>query len=143
MYIPPSLSYQAGMRCPHHSWRLMHQSLMFSIQWRYRFLNLAGWNSTLSSVTAAKRGLCHILHIAPPLHAKAWLYHLVGTLAVAYLVAVLFFLHQVAAFAQCLCYLLPYCTNLSSPIYSCAASLIVPSSFRVSITGSLCFRPRL
>ena len=29
----PSLSqYQTGMRCPHHSWREMHQSWMFSIQ---------------------------------------------------------------------------------------------------------------
>ena len=27
-------SYHAGMRWPHQSWRLMHQSWMFSIQWR-------------------------------------------------------------------------------------------------------------
>ena len=30
----PSALYQAGMRCPHQSWRLMHQSRTFSIQWR-------------------------------------------------------------------------------------------------------------
>jgi hypothetical protein len=26
--------YQTGIRCPHHSWRLMHQSWMFSNQCR-------------------------------------------------------------------------------------------------------------
>jgi len=31
---PPWGRYQAGMRWPHHNWREMHQSLMFSIQWR-------------------------------------------------------------------------------------------------------------
>ena len=32
--IAPSASqYQTGMRCPHQSWREMHQSRMFSIQW--------------------------------------------------------------------------------------------------------------
>ena len=29
---PQSSQYQTGMRCPHHSWREMHQSRMFSIQ---------------------------------------------------------------------------------------------------------------
>ena len=29
---PQSSQYQAGIRWPHHSWREMHQSLMFSIQ---------------------------------------------------------------------------------------------------------------
>src|SRR6185436_7034926 len=38
----PSASYQAGIRCPHQSWRLMHQSRIFSIQLRYRFLNFTG-----------------------------------------------------------------------------------------------------
>ena len=28
------LRYQTGMRWPHQSWRLMHQSWMFSSQWR-------------------------------------------------------------------------------------------------------------
>ena len=31
----PSGLYQTGMRCPHQSWREMHQSRMFSIQLRY------------------------------------------------------------------------------------------------------------
>ena len=32
--VIPSQSpqYQTGIRCPHQSWRLMHQSRMFSIQ---------------------------------------------------------------------------------------------------------------
>ncbi len=30
--------YQTGMRCPHHSCREMHQSRMFSSQFRYTFL---------------------------------------------------------------------------------------------------------
>src|SRR5262245_43621507 len=30
--VPHASQYQAGMRCPHHSWREMHQSWMFSIQ---------------------------------------------------------------------------------------------------------------
>jgi hypothetical protein len=28
----PSGPYQTGMRCPHQSWRLMHQSCMWSTQ---------------------------------------------------------------------------------------------------------------
>ncbi len=32
--LVPSLSYQAGMRCPHQSWRLMHQSWMLRIHWK-------------------------------------------------------------------------------------------------------------
>ena len=36
MIRSPSSSalYQTGMRCPHQSWREMHQSRMFSIQFR-------------------------------------------------------------------------------------------------------------
>jgi len=30
----PHLQCHAGMRCPHHSWREMHQSWMLSIQFR-------------------------------------------------------------------------------------------------------------
>ena len=33
----PLSSYHAGILCPHHSWREIHQSLIFSIQCRYRF----------------------------------------------------------------------------------------------------------
>src|SRR6266498_5825340 len=31
----PASSYHAGMRCPHHSWREMHQSCTFCSQWLY------------------------------------------------------------------------------------------------------------
>ena len=31
---PQASQYQAGMRCPHQSCREMHQSRMFSIQWK-------------------------------------------------------------------------------------------------------------
>ena len=31
--LPSASQYQTGMRWPHQSWREMHQSRMFSIQW--------------------------------------------------------------------------------------------------------------
>jgi hypothetical protein len=30
---PSASQYHAGMRCPHQSWREMHQGRMLSIQW--------------------------------------------------------------------------------------------------------------
>ena len=33
-WMLPASSYQAGIRWPHQSWRLIVQSWMFSIQWR-------------------------------------------------------------------------------------------------------------
>src|SRR5579863_4453827 len=43
----------AGMRCPHHSCREMHQSWMFSIQFRYVFPYISGVNLMWPSFTAA------------------------------------------------------------------------------------------
>ena len=41
------------MRCPHHSWREMHQSRMFSIQLKNVLFQLSGTNWMRPSFTAA------------------------------------------------------------------------------------------
>ena len=50
---PSASQYQTGMRCPHQSWREMHQGRMFSIQWKYVLLQLRGRMRIRSSRTAA------------------------------------------------------------------------------------------
>ncbi len=52
----PSASYHAGMRCPHHSWRLMHQSWMLFIHWKYVLLQLSGTKRMRPSSTARIAG---------------------------------------------------------------------------------------
>ena len=49
--------YQAGMRCPHHSCREMHQSRMLCIQWKNVFDQLSGTNLVLPCSTASMAGL--------------------------------------------------------------------------------------
>src|SRR5271168_5187360 len=48
-----SAQCQAGMRCPHQSWREMHQSRMFSIQLKNVLFQLSGTNWMRPSLTAA------------------------------------------------------------------------------------------
>src|SRR3990167_4653032 len=43
--------YHTGTRCPHHIWRLMHQSRRLSIQWKYVFSNRSGMISIEPSRT--------------------------------------------------------------------------------------------
>src|SRR5690348_3618564 len=52
-----SPQYQTGMRCPHHSWREMHQSLMLVIQCMYVLVHDSGMNLVLPSFTASIAGL--------------------------------------------------------------------------------------
>src|SRR6266481_6018480 len=49
--------YQAGMRCPHHSCREMHQSRMLCIQWKKVFDQVSGTNFVLPCSTASMAGL--------------------------------------------------------------------------------------
>ena len=53
---PQAWQYQTGMRCPHQSWRLMHQSRIFSIQFRYTLVNRSGMILILPSLTASIAG---------------------------------------------------------------------------------------
>lgn len=55
--ISPSGPCQTGMRCPHHSWREMHQSWRLSTQSKYRFSISCGWILTLPSRTASPAAL--------------------------------------------------------------------------------------
>ena len=48
-----SPQYQTGIRCPHHSWRLIHQSRMFSSQLRYTRVNRSGTTRISPPATAA------------------------------------------------------------------------------------------
>src|SRR6059058_3812154 len=49
----PVSSYQAGILCPHQSWRLMHQSFIFSSQYLYvAKKRSSGWIFTCPLVTA-------------------------------------------------------------------------------------------
>src|SRR5688572_20562990 len=43
---PPHSQYHTGILCPHHSWREMHQSRMFVIQWPYVLVQRGGKNLT-------------------------------------------------------------------------------------------------
>ncbi len=48
--------YQTGMRCPHQSWREMHQSRMLRIQWKKVFDQVSGTNLVLPCSTASMAG---------------------------------------------------------------------------------------
>src|SRR5258707_13985701 len=48
-----SPQYQAGMRCPHHSCREMHQSRMLRIHSKYSVRRFFGSNSVLALSNAA------------------------------------------------------------------------------------------
>ena len=52
----PSGPYQAGMRCPHQSWRLMHQGWMSRIQAKNVFSHCRGTNAVVPASTAAIAG---------------------------------------------------------------------------------------
>ena len=65
-YTFPWMSYQAGMRCPHQSWRLMHQSWMFSIQGSYVFVQLSGTKRTCPWRTTSSAGFAS---------GSIWIYH--------------------------------------------------------------------
>lgn len=52
----PSGPYQAGIRCPHHSCREMHQSRIPSSQSKYTFAHRSGTNRIRPSRTAAIAG---------------------------------------------------------------------------------------
>ncbi len=56
MISSQSSQYQAGMRCPHHSCREMHQSRIFSIQLKYVFLKRSGTKFVRLSWTASIAG---------------------------------------------------------------------------------------
>src|SRR5690606_5445002 len=50
------LLYQAGIRCPHHSWREIHQSFTFSIQCLYEAKNFSGISLMVPFSTYSKAG---------------------------------------------------------------------------------------
>ena len=52
----PSSSYHAGMRWPHQSCRLMHQSWMLRIHWKYVFAQFSGTKRMRPSSTASMAG---------------------------------------------------------------------------------------
>src|SRR6202162_3418064 len=54
--VSPLSQYQTGMRCPHQSWREMHQSRMFSIQCMYTRSKRRGMIWMRPSLTAAMGG---------------------------------------------------------------------------------------
>src|ERR1700722_6025895 len=54
--LDASMQYHAGIRCPHHNWREMHQSCTFSIQWRYVFIYFSGISFIVPSSTCSNAG---------------------------------------------------------------------------------------
>ena len=52
----PCSSYHAGTWWPHHSWRLMHQSWMLCIHWKYVFDQFSGTKRMRPSSTALIAG---------------------------------------------------------------------------------------
>ena len=70
--IPPqSLQCQIGMRCPHQSWREIHQSRMFAIQSRNIFRWFSGTIEMCPPSTAAVASSGQRLHLAEPLRRDA------------------------------------------------------------------------
>ena len=68
--VSPSGPYQTGIRCPHHSWREMHQSCMLSTQAKYRLASSAG---SIRDPTVADRvagGLGQRAGLHEPLQAQ-------------------------------------------------------------------------
>ena len=63
----PSGPYQAGIWCPHQSWREMHQGWMFSIQLKYVASQLRGTKTVRPSRTAAIAGCANVLGVDIPL----------------------------------------------------------------------------
>ena len=53
---PHPSQYHTGMRCPHHNWREMFQSRMFSSQWMYTPSHRSGAMRMRPSRTAASAG---------------------------------------------------------------------------------------
>ena len=53
---PQSAQYHTGILWPHHSWRLMHQSRMFSIQLKYVRVKRSGTNLVSPLRTASIAG---------------------------------------------------------------------------------------
>src|SRR5579883_2975854 len=54
--ISPHSQYHAGMRCPHHTWREMHQSRMLRIHSKYSVRRFSGTISMSFRSTAAIAG---------------------------------------------------------------------------------------
>ena len=63
----PSGPYQAGIWCPHHSWREMHQGWMLRIHSKNVFSHCRGTNRVCPSSTAAIAGSASTLGVAVPL----------------------------------------------------------------------------
>ena len=78
-----SSQYQTGMRWPHQIWRLMLQSRMFSIQWKYVRSKRCGTNLMRPSRTASMAGLGERLRAHEPLLREQRLDDGAGALAVA------------------------------------------------------------
>ena len=53
---PQSSQYHAGMRWPHHNWREIVQSRIFSSQFTYVLVKRSGTNSTSWSLTTLRAG---------------------------------------------------------------------------------------
>src|SRR5690349_13671483 len=66
----PASSYHAGMRWPHHSWRLMHQSWMLSSHCVYVFAQFSGTNLISPERTASSAG--SVIALRPPGRPSAW-----------------------------------------------------------------------
>ena len=131
------------MRWPHQSCLLMHQSLMFSIQWRYTFLNFAGTNwmaaaassvctlgITASSAGAASLGMlthhCILKRGSTTVSVRS-LY------PTSLLYVSIFSINPCSSSVAAIFFL---AANRSSPTNIWAASLKVPSSLKTSITSN-------
>ncbi len=118
----------------------MHQSLTFSIQWRYTFLNFFGKNSTSSFITLLRAG------VAISFIFKNHCVESFGSITTSVRSEYPILLVYSSTFARFPAALISFVisvrtANLSFPTYNCAASERVPLSLKISITSRLFFNP--
>ncbi len=90
----PSGPYQAGMRCPHQSWRLMHQGWMSRIQAKNVFSHCFGTNTVRPALHGRDRRRGERLGVGIPLRGQQRLDRHLRPVAMRHLVGVRLRLHQ-------------------------------------------------
>ena len=96
----PSSPYQAGIWCPHQSWRETHHGSIFSSHWKYVFSQFSGTNLVPPLAHGIERAVGQRLHVHVPLVGEVWLDHDAGAVAVRHHVGVRLDLRQIAALLE-------------------------------------------
>ena len=138
--MPPQGQCQIGMRCPHQSWREMHQSRIFASQSVKILRWLSGAILIRPCSTAADRSVGQRPHLAKPLRRDARLDHGFASIANPHRERMIVHFDEQSLRFQIGHHALARLEAIQ-PGVGPAAALIFPSSVITSICGSLCRRP--